>query len=208
MPANPEDEGVFIRSLSTPGGQSAILKQIPDMIHLLRAFGFEVILIETVGAGQGDTHVREFVDSLVLLLQPETGDDLQWEKAGVLEVADVIVIQKADLPRADLVEAQVKAMLALSDRPAPVVLSVSARTGRNVPELWEAIEQLPLRECRSNERELLDLTLELLTNRFDELHRSLSERIVSIQNRWQNDELTDLKAAREIAALLLNQETE
>src|SRR5437016_3820079 len=82
------------------------------------------VLIETVGAGQGDTSVRDFADVLVLLLQPETGDDLQWEKAGLPEVADVVVIHKADLPGADRVEAQVIAALALGTAPAPLVLCV------------------------------------------------------------------------------------
>src|SRR5207244_8456315 len=105
------DEGVFIRSLATPGGQGGVAGHLDAMIRLLEAFGFDVVLIETVGSGQGDTAVHAVADVLVLLLQPETGDDLQWEKAGVLEVADVIFIQKADLPGAERAEAQVRAML-------------------------------------------------------------------------------------------------
>src|SRR5579883_2886232 len=113
MPGRPDDDGVFIRSLAAAGGRGALAEHLAALIRLLEAFGFDVVLIETVGAGQGDTLVRELVDVLVLLLQPETGDDLQWEKAGLLEVADVIVVHKADLPAADRVEAQVLAMLAL-----------------------------------------------------------------------------------------------
>src|SRR5439155_19352956 len=81
MPAQP-DEGVFIRSLATPGGRGALAEHLDPMIRLLEAFGFDLVLVETVGAGQGDTSVRNLVDVVVLLLQPETGDDLQWEKAG------------------------------------------------------------------------------------------------------------------------------
>src|SRR5204862_5291465 len=99
MPAQP-DEGVFIRSLATPGGKGALAEHLDHMVRLLEAFGFDLILVETVGAGQGDTSVRDLVDVVVLLLQPETGDDLQWEKAGVLEVADLLVVHKADLPGA------------------------------------------------------------------------------------------------------------
>ena len=83
------------------------------MVEILERFGFDVILIETVGAGQGDVAVRELADRTVLLLQPESGDDLQWEKAGILEVADIVVIHKADLPGAELTEAQIKSMLEL-----------------------------------------------------------------------------------------------
>src|SRR5262249_27176482 len=103
MPSQPDD-GVFIRSLAVAGGHGAVALHLDAMIRLLEAFGFDIILIETVGAGQGDTVVQELADVVVLLLQPETGDDLQWEKAGLLEVADVVVIHKADLPGADRVE--------------------------------------------------------------------------------------------------------
>ena len=113
--------------------------------RLLEAFGFDVVLIETVGAGQGDTVVRELVDVLVLLLQPETGDDLQWEKAGLLEVADVIAIHKADLPGAERVEAQVLATLALGAGTVVPVLRVSSRSGSGLDELWQTIAARPLR---------------------------------------------------------------
>ena len=76
------------------------------MIRLLETFGFDVVLLETVGAGQGDVRVRDFADVLVLLLQPETGDDVQWEKAGILECADIVAVHKADLPAADQTAAQ------------------------------------------------------------------------------------------------------
>src|SRR6202011_5144670 len=96
------------------GGRGAVADNLDAMVRLLEAFGFDVVLIETAGAGQGDTSVRALADVVVLLLQPETGDDLQWEKAGLLEVADLIVIHKADLPGAESLEAQVRAALGLS----------------------------------------------------------------------------------------------
>lgn len=77
------------------------------MMALLAAYGFDTVILETVGAGQGDTAVREQSDVLVVLLQPESGDELQWEKAGLLEVADIVVVHKADLPGSDRMAAQV-----------------------------------------------------------------------------------------------------
>src|SRR6202023_3029249 len=145
MPARPDDDGVFIRSLAAAGGRGAVAEHLAAIIRVVEAFGFEVVLVETVGAGQGDTVVRELVDVLVLLLQPETGDDLQWEKAGLLEVADVVVIQKADLPGAERVEAQVLAALGLSAGPAPPRLRARARTLAGVDLLWKAIAVLPPR---------------------------------------------------------------
>lgn len=145
MPARPEDAGVFIRSLAAAPGHGAVAQHLDVMIQLLEAFGFDVILIETVGAGQGDTAVRALADVVVLLLQPEAGDELQWEKAGVLEVADVVVIHKADLPGAEQAEAQVRAMLALSAGRDVPVLRVSARAGQQVGELWQAVAAVPSR---------------------------------------------------------------
>jgi LAO/AO transport system ATPase len=167
MPARPEDDGVFIRSLAASGGQGALAQHLEALVRVVEAFGFDVVLVETVGAGQGDTVVRGLVDVLVLLLQPETGDDLQWEKAGLLEVADVIVIHKADLPGAERVEAQVLSALSLSNAPAVPVLRVSARTGMGLPELWRTIVGLPLRRgARTDASELLRLARDLLAARF------------------------------------------
>jgi len=139
MPTRPDDDGVFIRSLATPSGQGAIAEHLPTMLRLLEAFGFDVVLIETVGAGQGDTAVRDPADVVVLLVQPETGDDLQWEKAGILEVADIIAVHKADLPGAERTAASVRAALDLPGARSIPVLLVSAKTGSGVEELWQTI---------------------------------------------------------------------
>jgi triphosphoribosyl-dephospho-CoA synthase len=144
MPSQP-DEGVFIRSLATASGRGTVAEHLDAMVRLLEAYGFDVVLVETVGAGQGDTAVRDVVDVVVLLLQPETGDDLQWEKAGILEVADIVVLQKADLPGAERVEAQVRAALGWSAAEPVPVLRVSAKTGEGIEALWHAIAACPAR---------------------------------------------------------------
>ena len=111
---NSTDDGVFIRSLAAVSGHGAVADHVDVMIRLLEAFGFDVILLETVGSGQGDVAVRGLADAVVLLLQPESGDDVQWEKAGILECADIVVVHKADLPSADQTAAQVRSALDLS----------------------------------------------------------------------------------------------
>jgi LAO/AO transport system ATPase len=199
MPARPDDDGVFIRSLAAAGGRDAIADHIGPLIRLLETFGFDVVLLETVGAGQGDTAVRALVDVLVLLLQPETGDDLQWEKAGLFEVADVIVIHKADLPGAERVEAQVLATLGLSMAPAPAVLRVSARGGQGLAELWTTIASLPLRRGgRGEGRTLLRLAQEALAARFGERRAAVQEIVA----RWQNGTLDDAAAVEELIRVL------
>jgi LAO/AO transport system kinase len=199
MPARAEDDGVFIRSLAAAGGQGAMAPHLPALIRLAESFGFDVVLVETVGAGQGDTAVRGLVDVLVLLLQPETGDDLQWEKAGLLEVADVVVIHKADLPGADRVEAQVLAALALSNAPAVPVLRVSSRSGAGVEELWRLVASLPLRRgTRRDAEELLRLARELLSVRF----AARPEALADLLRRFGGGEAAPDEAAAEALRLL------
>ena len=137
------DPGVFIRSLATPGGQQAIAQNLDVMVGLLKAYGFDTVILETVGAGQGDTAVRAQADVLVVLLQPEAGDELQWEKAGLLEVADIVVIHKADLPGADRVATQVNEHLNLPGSRPVTVLKASAAKGLGLEELWARVEQEP-----------------------------------------------------------------
>jgi 2-methylcitrate dehydratase len=161
------DDGVFIRSLAVAGGRGAVAERLDLLIRIVEAFGFDVIIVETVGAGQGDTAVRDLADVVALLLQPESGDDLQWEKAGVLEVADIIAVHKADLPGAEQTAAQVRATLdVVAHSPIPV-LRLSSKTRSGIAELWQAIAACPLRRraARSN-HELLGQLQEELAARF------------------------------------------
>jgi LAO/AO transport system kinase len=205
MPARPDDDGVFIRSLAAAGGHGALAEHLDALIRLLEAFGFDLVLIETVGAGQGDTVVRELVDILVLLLQPETGDDLQWEKAGLLEVADVIAIHKADLPGAERVEAQVLATLALGASQLVPVLRVSSRSGAGINELWQAIAAPPLRRGQQRrERDLLRLAQQTLAARFAAAERTGRSELRQLLAAWQRGEISSAQAASSLVKLLAN----
>jgi LAO/AO transport system ATPase len=200
MPSRPEDDGVFIRSLAAAGGRGALADNLDALTRLLEAFGFDVVLLETVGAGQGDTAVLELADVLVLLVQPETGDDLQWEKAGLLEVADVVVVHKADLPGADRVEAQVLTTLGLSAGHVPPVLRVSARGGSGLDELWDVIAGLPLRRVTDTaERDLLRLGQEALAVRFALERKEGNGLLSELVERWRRGALPAAEAG---AALL------
>jgi LAO/AO transport system kinase len=203
MPAAPDDDGVFIRSLAAAGGHGALAEHLPALIRLLEAFAFDVVLIETVGAGQGDTVVRDLVDVLVLLLQPETGDDLQWEKAGLLEVADAIVIHKADLAGAERVEAQVLATLSLGMGPVVPVLRVSSRSGAGVSALWQTIAALPLRRGRQKSgRDLLRLAQQTLAARFAAAEAAARPELHQLLAAWQRGDSASSQAAAALLHLL------
>jgi LAO/AO transport system ATPase len=203
MPDRAGDDGVFIRSLAAASGHGAVAEHLATLVRLLEAFGFDVVLIETVGAGQGDVSVRELADVVVLLLQPETGDDLQWEKAGVLEVADIIVVHKADLPGAEHVEARVRAMLALSARVPPPVLRVSARTGAGVESLWEAILACPPRQSATDAaHDLLRLAEGALRARFAAAAAADDPGLRRLVADWRQGRLSGDQAAAALWQLL------
>jgi LAO/AO transport system kinase len=201
MPSRPNDDGVFIRSLATAGDRGAVAQHIGAMAKVLEAFGFDYVFVETAGAGQGDTAVRAVADVVVLLLQPETGDDLQWEKAGLLEVADVVVIHKADLPGSDHVEAQVNAALQLSAKPPARVVRASAKTGEGLGPLWQLIAEHPRRgaDGSGTASELLRLAQEDLRQRFASKEASGDAGLRDLIARWRDHHLP----ARDASALLL-----
>ncbi len=203
MPNRPDDPGVFIRSLATASGYGSIAEHLDVMIDLLKAFGFDYVLLETVGAGQGDTAVRDLADAVVLLLQPEAGDDIQWEKAGLLEVADLVVIHKGDLPGADHVEAQVRSLLNLPGCREVPVLRVSAVKESGIEELYKVLENLPAQRPKAspNSSPLLRLAQQRLAERFQQRH----EEMETIQERWRRQELDDRRAAEEVLRLLTEQ---
>ena len=201
MPSRPDDDGVFIRSIATAGDRGAVAQHIGAMAKVLEAFGFDFVFVETAGAGQGDTAVRAVADVVVLLLQPETGDDLQWEKAGLLEVADIIVVHKADLPGSDHVEAQVNAALQLSAKPLARVVRASSRTGEGLERLWQLIAENPGRRADGSgaARDLLRLAQEDLRQRFASKEASRDPGLMDLIARWREHRLPE----REASALLL-----
>jgi LAO/AO transport system kinase len=112
-----DDDGVYIRSMATRGQLGGLAPTTQDVVTLLDAAGCDVVLIETVGVGQDEVEVARLADTTVLLLVPGMGDDVQTFKAGVMEIADLYVINKADRGGAERVEQEVTAMLSLTARP-------------------------------------------------------------------------------------------
>jgi len=138
------DPGIFIRSMATRGQLGGLAPTTQDAVTILDAAGCEIVLIETVGVGQDEVEVARLADVTVLLLVPGLGDDIQTFKAGVMEIADVYVVNKADRAGADRVEQEVAAMLSLASRPdgwRPPIVKTVATTGQGVAELVQAVDQ-------------------------------------------------------------------
>jgi LAO/AO transport system kinase len=132
---------VFIRSIASRGYAGGLARAVPALLDAVDAAGWDVVLLETVGSGQSDVEITEFADVAVLVSVPGLGDDLQAMKAGVLELADVLVVNKADLPGADNTARQLERMLRLrrTDAVRPPVIRTSAASGTGVEDLVEAV---------------------------------------------------------------------
>lgn len=135
------DPGVFIRSLASRGHLGGLSPAASRIADLMDAAGKDVVILETVGAGQSEVEVAEVADVAVVVCAPGLGDDVQAIKAGILEIADVLVVNKSDLPLADRTRRQLKAMLQLRAARADVaVLSTTATSGEGVAALADAVE--------------------------------------------------------------------
>jgi len=136
------DPGVFIRSMGTRGHLGGLAEATLQAMLLLDAAGKDLIFIETVGTGQSEVEVAGIADTVLLVLMPGSGDSVQALKAGIMEIPDVLAINKSDHPAAKTMLNEVRSILALDTERAwkpPIVLTESTR-GENVPELWESIE--------------------------------------------------------------------
>jgi LAO/AO transport system kinase len=137
------DPGVFIRSMGTRGHLGGLAETTLQALLVLDAAGKELVFLETVGAGQSEVEVIGIADTVVLVLMPGSGDSVQALKAGIMEIPDVIAINKMDHPAAKTMLNEVRSILSL-DREStwkpPIVLTDATR-GENVPELWDKIEE-------------------------------------------------------------------
>ncbi len=135
------DPGVFIRSMATRGSLGGLSETAADAVAVLDAFGKDVVLLETVGAGQDEVEVASAAQTTILVLTPGTGDDVQTMKAGIMEIADLLVVNKADLPNTDALIAALKAHLTMSDHGAWLtpVLRVVASKEQGIGELADQL---------------------------------------------------------------------
>ena len=145
MAAHFGDEGVFIRSMATRGHLGGLARATSDVALVLDAAGKDVVIIETVGVGQDEVDIVRTADISIVVLVPGTGDEVQALKAGIMEIADIFVVNKSDRDGADRLAQSVAAMLALQSFPPgdwrPPILKTEATTGAGVPEVIAAVDQ-------------------------------------------------------------------
>ncbi len=137
------DKNVFIRSMANHGQSGGVALATYDAVRMLEASGFDVILIETVGVGQSELAIAQTADTTILVLMPGSGDDIQAIKSGIMEIGDIFVVNKGDLPGANKSATEITSSLELSQftnswRP-PVIVAV-AETGQGVDKLWQALK--------------------------------------------------------------------
>lgn len=170
------DEGVFIRSMGTRGNLGGLSKATSSAIKVLDIFGCDYIFVETVGVGQSEIDIVKMADTVLMVLVPNMGDDIQAIKAGTMEIADVFAINKSDLDGADKTKLEIEMNLDLNDSKAfrPKVVKVSAIKNKDIDILLEAIFEhrdyqmktgkFETRRMNNARQEILDLAKEDLIN--------------------------------------------
>jgi LAO/AO transport system kinase len=199
MQAHVADAGVFIRSMATRGNLGGLARATAEAALVLDAAGKDIVLIETVGVGQDEVDIVRTADVSVVTLVPGAGDEVQALKAGIMEIADIFVVNKADRDGADRTVASIEAMLSLESygegRWRPPIVKTEATTGRGVPELLAEIDRFRvhtasvLAERRRTRAEFR--VRELLAHRFVQ---HVEERVLAA---GEFDRLLDRIAARE-----------
>jgi len=143
MMRHSSDPEVFIRSMATRGHLGGLAKATGEAISILEAAGKDIILVETVGVGQDEVEVVKMADIIVVVLVPGMGDDIQAFKAGIMEIADLFVLNKADSPETDRTERQLRAMLELGSlNKIPKIIKTVATEGKGLETLIEELEKV------------------------------------------------------------------
>jgi LAO/AO transport system kinase len=168
MQEHATDPGVFIRSMATRGHLGGLAWAVPHALRVLDAAGADVIVLETVGVGQAEVEVAHAADTAIVVLAPGMGDSVQANKAGILEIADIFVVNKADKEGARETVRDIEQMLHLGVATdwTPPVLQTVAESGGGVDDLWAAIER---------HRKHLESTGELRARRLRRVAREISE---------------------------------
>jgi LAO/AO transport system kinase len=214
MQEHATDDGVYIRSMATRGHLGGLAWATPQALRVLDAAGCDVVVIETVGVGQSEVEVAALADTTVVLLAPGLGDGVQAAKAGLLEVGDIYVVNKADRDGADQVVRDLRGMIRLAERHPgdwrqPIVTTVGSR-GEGVDELAAEIDkhrawldgsgELDRRRHRRVREEIEAIAMTALRERFSHVHGDT--RLDTLAEKVLAGELDPYSAADDVIASL------
>ena len=214
MQEHATDRGVYIRSMAGRGHLGGLAWATPQALRVLDAAGCDIVLIETVGVGQSEVEVAGLADTTMVLLAPGMGDGIQAAKAGILEIGDVYVVNKADRDGADQVSRDLRSMLSLAERTEtswrPPIVKTIAQTGAGIPEVvgavakhraWlESTGELGRRRRARARDEIESIALTALRERFGDIHGD--DRLDALADRVVAGDLDAYRAADEVVAAL------
>jgi LAO/AO transport system kinase len=221
MQSRSVDPGTFIRSMATRGHIGGLTSTAADVVTVMDAAGFDIVLLETVGVGQDEVEVARTADATVVLLVPGMGDDIQAMKAGIMEIADIFVINKSDHPGADRTEAELRALLSMNssrrDGWIPGIVRTTASAGEGIGDCMQAIEKYQsfLSNSKTRRDDRVRLQKERLLDRActqarENLlsDRSTAERIQQLAVLIADRKLDPFTAAEEVIKLHADSQTE
>jgi len=209
MQGSLDDERVFMRSMASRGAVGGVSKSLRNAIRILDAAGYNLVLVESVGAGQLEVEISRVVDITVVLFTPHTGDNVQAVKAGLTEIGDLYVVNKSDLDGAIKLYTTVVDLIGNTER-KPTILKTSAKTGKGIKELAQAIDKslkeksinYKERERKMLEDELRDMVLNIIEKRVsDTLVRS--KKYSDFVEKLSRKEIDPYQAAEQLAAGVL-----
>ncbi|PIU57406.1 MAG: methylmalonyl Co-A mutase-associated GTPase MeaB [Chloroflexi bacterium CG07_land_8_20_14_0_80_51_10] len=211
------DPEVFIRSMATRGSRGGLPTTTRNVMKLLDAFGKDIIFVETVGVGQTELDIMETVDTTIVALVPEAGDTIQTMKAGLMEIADIFVVNKADRPGADRLVVELESMLMLSPRSNQWQLPILATQAINdvgIEELYQEAEkhqeflkssgEISRRRQQQRRQEFLHAVEQRLRNRLSTLMK-VNDKLMSLLGQVENGEIDPYSAVEIMESEALSQ---
>lgn len=213
------DEGIFIRSMGTRGALGGLSKSVHGAIKVMDIFGYDYIFVETVGVGQSEIDIVKIADTVLMVMVPGLGDDIQAIKAGIMEIGDVFAVNKSDREGAERTATEIEVMLDLSGMTEyrPPVKNIIARDNIGIEELFDAIEKhfeymtasenFSKRREKAIETEVLEIFKENLLSRIMKLQKNtdyLSDLILKVFNK----KMDPYSAALELSNILSKEEGE
>lgn len=212
------DKDIFIRSMGTRGSLGGLARNSKDVVKIMDAFGKDWIIVETVGVGQAEVDIINIADCIVVILTPNAGDSIQTMKAGIMEIADIFVVNKCDLPGVDRIVTEIETMLSMHYKKQdwlPPIVKTSSSTDEGIDELFQTINKhydylqkhniLKLKQQEKEKTEVLDILHHQwkdLVQRYLDNNGSANEVINKVMRR----EIDPYSGASEILKYIIKSE--